>query len=150
MARPLWQAQAPILSKYRQSRQRGARAARSEHLDANSRQRGRSRSLGQVSDRWQSLGAVRGRWRCCTFALYGFWPSRCSHRSSVGFSGIAYAKSPRIARVCGAPSPIAPVSRWLLLLLSPLLSAVWSTRHKRVRPGSTPQPSAYSVAWTSR
>ena len=41
-------------------------------LDANSRRRCRSRSLGQVSDRWWSLGVVRSRSRRCTCVLYGW------------------------------------------------------------------------------
>ena len=39
-------------------------------LDANSWQRGRSRSLGQVAVRWRLVGDVLGRLRCCTCVLY--------------------------------------------------------------------------------
>src|SRR6516225_7558368 len=50
-------------------------------LDANSWRRGRSRSLTLVSCRPQSDGAVRGRWRCCTCALYGA-PALLPYRST--------------------------------------------------------------------
>jgi len=45
-------------------------------LDANSRQRGRSGSLGQFTGWWRSVGGVPGRSRCCTFVLYGVQPRR--------------------------------------------------------------------------
>jgi len=39
----------------------GGYYARTDPLDANSRRQGRSGSLGQVSGRWKSLAAARGR-----------------------------------------------------------------------------------------
>jgi hypothetical protein len=47
-----------------------------DHLDANSRRRGRSRSLGQVTGWWRLVGSVPGRSRCCTCLLYGARPCR--------------------------------------------------------------------------
>jgi hypothetical protein len=41
-------------------------------LDENSLRCDRSRSLALVRDRPQSEGTARSRWRCCTYALYGF------------------------------------------------------------------------------
>jgi hypothetical protein len=60
--RPL---QAPLV-RARQIRE-GAACARSAHLDANSRHRGRSRSLGHVAVRWRLVGIIPGRWRLLYF-----------------------------------------------------------------------------------
>ena len=59
---------------------RSARPSLVDPLDANSLA---GRSLGQVAVRWQLVGAVSGRWRCCTSPLYAVVRSGCvSHTAA--------------------------------------------------------------------
>jgi hypothetical protein len=70
-------------------------------LDANSRQQGRSRSLGQLVGWHRLVGGVPGCLRCCTRVLYGAWYSRvarhCPEPRLTSLSGVSsWAFAPQL------------------------------------------------------